>query len=138
MLDNETHIGGNIKRLRRILDMKQEVFADLMTKETGEAWSQQRVSLLENRPDIDVKLLDQVAKVLSVAPDVIKNLDEDSGINVFNNTFNDNAVNNSNFKCTLNPIEVIVEQAKKNEELYKRLLTEKDERIRLLEKMIGK
>lgn len=117
--------------------MKQDVFADLLSKETGEEWTQQKVSLLEGKPDIDIMLLDQVSKVLKVSSDAIKNYDEEAAINIVSNSFHDQAVN-MNYQCTINPIDALMEQVRKNEDLYKSLLAEKDQRIKLLEKLAGK
>ncbi len=47
------HHGRNIKRFREMLGIKQEAFADQL----GEDWTQRRVSLLEQKEEIDVEIL---------------------------------------------------------------------------------
>ena len=127
------HLGRNIKRIREMLHTKQETLGSALTKATGEDWSQQRVSLLESREDIDAMLLETIAKALQVTPEAIKNFSEEAAIHIFCNTFNDNATNNANYKCTINDVENILKMADENRKLYELLLKEKDEKLRLYE-----
>jgi hypothetical protein len=46
--------------------------------------------------------------------------------------------NNNNIECTFNPFDKLMEQVEKNEKLYEALLKEKDEKIALMERLIGK
>ena len=136
MTDN-IHQGQNIKRFREMLNMKQEVLA----RELGEDWSQKKISLLEAKETIEPDLLEQVAKVLRVPVEAIKNFDETGAVNYFN-TFNDNSLSNSNgafsaSHCTFNPIDKLVEALDENKKLYTALLREKDEKIALLEKFLA-
>lgn len=121
-----------------MLQIKQETLGLELSKATGEEWSQQRVSLLESRPDVDALLLDVIAKALKVTPEAIKNFSKEAAIHIFCNTFNDNATNNANYKCTINDVDRIIKLAEENAELYKSLLKEKDEKLRLYEQFYGK
>lgn len=123
---NHPHHGRNFKRMREILGIKQEAVA----VELGEDWDQKKVSRLEEKEIIPDDLMEQIAKILKVNPDAIKNFDEEKAINIFTNTFNDSS--NFNNQCTLNfnPIEKLIE-------VYDALLKEKDEKAALLERMLN-
>lgn len=134
MTEKTIHEGRNVKRIREILGMKQ----DALAIELG--LSQQAISALEQKEVIDEKILIDVAKILKVPVEAIKNMTDDAAAN-FINTFNDNSINNGplgNFQCTFNPIEKWVEAVEENKKLYAALLKEKDEKIALLEKMLVK
>jgi transcriptional regulator with XRE-family HTH domain len=125
--DSKTiHEGRNIKRIREILGIKQDALAiDL-------GLTQQAVSLLEQMEVIDDNLLQQVAKVLKVPAEAIKNFDEQSALNIISNTFTSqdtSTLNAINYYPTFNPIDKIVE-------LYERLLKSEKEKNELLEKII--
>jgi len=122
MPDNKIHHGRNVKRFREMLGLKQEGLA----YELGDDWNQKKISLLESKETIEPDILEQVAKVLKVPVEAIKNFDEQAAI-VYFNTFNDNSFTNSNgtfsaYQCTFNPIDKVVE-------LYERMLKEKNELI---------
>ncbi len=124
--NEKIHHGRNVKRFREMLGIKQEAFA----AELGSDWNQKKVSLLEQKESIDDDLLQQVAKVLKVPVEAIKNFDEQAAINYFN-TFNDNSgagafFSSTNHNCTFNPIDKIVE-------LYERMLKDKSDTIEKLE-----
>jgi transcriptional regulator with XRE-family HTH domain len=68
---NQIHQGRNIKRFREMLGLKQEALAYAL----GEEWSQKRVSLLEQKEVIEDDLLNQVAAILKVPVEAIKNFD---------------------------------------------------------------
>lgn len=123
-MDKQVHEGRAIKRIREILGVKQEQLA------TDLGMSQQAVSLLEGKGKVDPKVLEDVAKILHVSVDSIKNYDEDATINIFSNTFTDFKDNasaiNSNCHLTFNPIDKIIA-------MYERMLKEKDEIITKLQ-----
>jgi transcriptional regulator with XRE-family HTH domain len=131
------HYGSNIKRIREKKRIKQEAFGSMLTKATGEEWSQQRVSLMEGRADIDLNLLNTVAEILEVTPEAIKEYDEEVAIQIFCNNFSDHATNNANYKCTVNEVQGILKMAEEIKQLYEALLHEKEERIRLYEQFYG-
>jgi transcriptional regulator with XRE-family HTH domain len=134
-MPNKVHEGRNIKRFREMLGIKQETLA----QELGEDWTQSKVSHLETKDTVDSAILEQVARVLKVPVEAIKNFDEEAAINIVANTVNnhDNATGNSLFMYypTFNPIDKIVQLYDEKIALYERMLKEKNE---LLEKMMGK
>ena len=58
--------------------MKQEALA----MEPGEDWNPKKISLLETKEEIEPELPEQVAKVLKVRSEAIKNFDELAAINI--------------------------------------------------------
>jgi len=126
-MDKKIHQGHNIKRFRDMLGMKQ----DTLATELGTDWNQKKVSLLESKEEIDQDLLDQVARVLKVPVEAIKNFDEEAAISIVANTFSqESSAYIENYKCTFNPIDKVVE-------LYERMIKEKDEKIALLERLLS-
>lgn len=135
-MEKTIHQGRNIKRFREMFGMKQEALA----LELGDDWTQRKVSLLEAKEVIEEALLEQVAKVLKIPAEAIKNFDEEMAINIIGNTFTDNqfAGYTVNHSPTFNSLDKYLEQIEKNEKLYEALLKEKDEKIALLEKLSEK
>lgn len=124
--DKKIHQGRNVKRFREMLGMKQEALA----AELGEDWNQKKISLLEAKEEIEPELLEQVAKVLKVPSEAIKNFDEQAAVNIISNSFHDEATAYSmNYKCNFNPLDKVVE-------LYERMLKDKTEMIEKLEQML--
>jgi division protein CdvB (Snf7/Vps24/ESCRT-III family) len=98
-----------------------------------------KVSLLEQKETVETEILEQVAKVLKVPVEAIKNFNEEAAISYIN-TFQDNSVSHviGNYGTyNFNPIEKWVEALEENKKLYERLLNEKNEKIALLEKLAG-
>ena len=122
MTETKPHHGRNIKRFREWFDIKQETLASELN------WSQQKVSLLEQKEEIEDNVLEEVAKILKVPVDAIKKLDEEQAYNIIGNTVTHNAnvafVQNS---PSFNPIDKVVE-------LYERLIKEKETMIEELKK----
>ena len=132
-MEKTIHQGRNVKRFREMLGIKQEGLA----LELGDDWNQRKISLLEQKEVIEPELLDQVAKVLKVPVEAIKNFDEEAAINYIS-TFHDNSVSHvigNHGTYNFNPIEKWVEALEENKKLYERLLKEKDEKIVLLEQL---
>jgi transcriptional regulator with XRE-family HTH domain len=124
--ERKIHQGRNVKRFREMLGLKQEGLA----MELGEDWTQRRVSLLEGKEEIEPEILEQVAKVLKVPVEAIKNFDEEKAVQIISNTFNDSSVlNGINYYPTFNPLDKMVE-------LYERMLKDKTEMIEKLEQML--
>jgi hypothetical protein len=114
------HQGRNVTRFWEILGMKQEALAfDL-----GDDWNQKKVSLLEQKEVIEPELLEQIAGVLKVPADAIKNFDEEAAI--FNIQHNyEGSINqgpNLNYQCHFNPIDKWVEAMEENKRSYEALL----------------
>jgi hypothetical protein len=61
--------------------------------ELGDDWNQRKISLLERKETIESDLLEQVAKVLKVPAEAIKNLDEESAIHNIQNNYDSAVVN---------------------------------------------
>lgn len=131
-MPKQIHQGKNVKRLREMIGLKQEALAYAL----GDEWTQKKVSVLESKEVIEEDILAQVASILKVTPEVIKNFSEEAVINYFN-TFNDSSgagafFSSNNFHCNFNPIEKIVQLYDEKIELYERMLREKNE---MLEKL---
>lgn len=116
-----------------MLGMKQEALA----MELGEDWNQKKVSLLENKEEIEPSLLEEVAKALKVPTEAIKNFDEEAAINIISTTFtsHDNSTltpqfaKTLNYTPTFNPVDKVVE-------LYERMLKDKNDMIEKLERLL--
>lgn len=119
----KVHHGRNIKRLREMLGVKQELIANELNM------TQQAISKLEQKEQIDDEILDRVSKVLNIPLDAIKNLSDEATTNYIN-TFYDNQGNGffAN-NVTFNPIDKIVD-------LYERLLAAEKEKVAILEKLL--
>lgn len=126
------HEGRNLKRFREMMSVKQ----DALAFELGEDWNQQKVSLLEQKEKIDNDILEQVAAILKIPAEAIRNFDEDQAITVISSTFNNNAavVNNN---PVFHPIEKLIQLHEEKIALYERMLKEKDEMMGRLEGLIG-
>lgn len=133
-MEKTIHMGRNIKRFREMLGVKQDSLAFDMNL------SQQAISALEQKEVIDDSVLQQVAQLLKVPKEAIKNFDEDQVINIISNTVNntDNANGNSLFSYypTINPIEKWMEALEENRKLYERLLEAEKEKNSLLQKLM--
>jgi transcriptional regulator with XRE-family HTH domain len=129
------HEGRNVKRFREMLGIKQ----DALAADLGDDWNQQKVSLLEQKETIDPALLQQISSALKIPAEAIQNFDEEQAINIISNTFGDNAcVGNPNSTFNFNPLEEIKKLHEEKIALYEKMLKEKDEMMRRLEKLIGK
>ncbi len=110
MAKRTAHIGENIRAIRQLKGMKQEVFA----RKLGVA--QQNVSKMEKKAKVSPKKLEEAAKILGVTVDTIKKFNDKT---IFNNNMafgEDNQVNH------FNPVQEIIayfkdELSKKDAEL---------------------
>ena len=123
------HHGRNIKRLREILGVKQ----DMLAIEFG--ITQQAVSELEKKAQISDDMLEKVAGVLKIPVDAIKNFNEEAAVNVIANTFNDVFHDNSSFIIGYQP--TVNNQMDKLLEVMERLLKTEQEKNLLLEKLLA-
>lgn len=126
------HIGRKISRIRELRGMKQETLAE----ELG--ISQQSVSQMEQSESLEDEKLDKVAKVLGVSKEAIKNFSEEAILNIIGNTYHVDNSSAVNYGCTFNPIDKIIEQSDKIEELYKKLLEAEKEKVAYLERLLDK
>jgi len=129
MAEKTIHIGRKIGRIRELRGIKQEFLAS----ELGV--SQQSISRIEQSETVEEDKLQQIAQVLGVTAEAIKNFSEEAVINIISSTLHDNAgsVNNN---CTLNfnPMDKLLEVIEENKKLYERLLQAEKEKIELLKK----
>lgn len=116
------NIGRKIERVRTIKGMKQETLSARL------GLSQGTISKIEQSDEIDDEKLNQIAQVLGVTPDTIKNFDEDVAVN--NIQYNHDSANGSQVTYQFNPLEKI-------EELYERMLESERSRVKALEEIIA-
>jgi transcriptional regulator with XRE-family HTH domain len=100
--DSDVHVGENIRDIRREKKWSQSQFAQMLEDATGAPVSQQYVSDLEHKAEIeDQKLLQQIADLFEVSPDFLRENNYDKAVKIYNNTFNDHSIGNvSNLKMT--------------------------------------
>ncbi len=87
-METKIHQGRNVKRFREMLGIKQEALA----YELGEDWNQKKISLLEQKENIETALLQQISQVLHIPVEAFKNFDEEQAVNIISNTFNGGSV----------------------------------------------
>jgi transcriptional regulator with XRE-family HTH domain len=75
------HHGLNIKRLREILNVKQDVLAAEFN------FTQQAISELEKKAQISDEILEKVAGIMKIPIKAIKNFDEKIVVNAIIDTF---------------------------------------------------
>lgn len=118
-----------------MMGIKQDALAIAL----GEDWTQQRISLLEQKETIDEPLLMRIAHVLKVPKEAIENFDDDSAINIIANNFTSNdtsTLNAVNHHCTFNPFDKIVELYESKIALYERMLKDRDGMMERLEGLV--
>jgi transcriptional regulator with XRE-family HTH domain len=132
MPQRKVHHGQNVKRLREILNIKQEVLADKIKV------TQQSLSRYETLEKLDEEVLEKIAKEMNIPVDAIKNFDEEKAINIVSNTFHDRSFLGgiTQYNPTFNPIDKVIELSEQQAELYERIIKEKEEKIVLLEQML--
>lgn len=115
------HIGQNIARVRGLRGVKQETLAN----ELG--ISQAEFSNIENSVTVDDNLLNQIAEILNVPSEAIKNFDENLAIYYINNKIESSTIqeHGHGIHQVFSPIDKVVE-------LYERLLESEKEKIRIL------
>ncbi|WP_111672503.1 helix-turn-helix domain-containing protein [Algoriphagus litoralis] len=130
-MNEKIHHGRNIKRFREMMGIKQEALAH----ELGADWSQKKISLLEQKEEVEEELLRQVGEILRIPVEAFQNFDEEQAITVISSTFNDNsAVVNNN--PIFHPIDKLIQLHEEKIALYERMLKEKDEMMERLERLI--
>jgi transcriptional regulator with XRE-family HTH domain len=139
----KAHLGRNVRHFRLENNLSQEAFADLL----GAPWSQKKISQLENKADIEADVLEEIARVLNVPAEVIKEYSEAPVVNNIQNNYEgsntQSTVVNGPHNCTFNLLDKyaeandkLAEAYAKMEKLNEALLKEKDEKIALLEKTL--
>jgi transcriptional regulator with XRE-family HTH domain len=130
MSSSTVHHGRNIKRLREMLGVKQEVIALELNV------TQQAVSELEKKEQINEETLEKVAKILKVPANAIRNFNDEKAINIISNTFQDESNNIKHYQCAIVQSDKVIELYEQKMELYERVIKEKEERIHLLEQLL--
>ncbi|GHT79314.1 transcriptional regulator [Bacteroidia bacterium] len=104
--------------------MKQEVLGDAI------GVVQKTISTMEKKEKIDDETLQKIAEAMDIPVEAIKNFDEEKAINIISNTFNEKmSVGGVIYNPTFNPVDKVVE-------LYDQIIQEKDEKIKLLERLL--
>ena len=117
------HHGNNIKRLREILGVKQDVLVAVLNI------TQQSISKLEKKALISDEILEKVANVLGIPVVAIKNYQDEIVVNIISNIFNDDSL-------------LTIHQPKINQkidkliEMMEQLLKSEQEKNNLLEKIL--
>ncbi|GAB3224355.1 helix-turn-helix domain-containing protein [Algoriphagus aestuariicola] len=134
-MNEKIHHGRNIKRFREMMGIKQESLAF----ELGPDWSQKKISLLEQKEEVEEELLRQVGEILRIPVEAFQNFDEEQAVNIISNTFNKEAfIANSGGTFQFNPFEEIKKLHEEKIALYERMLKEKDEMMARLEELLSK
>jgi len=119
---NQTiHTGQKIARVRQLRGVKQETVAN----ELG--ISQAEFSNIENAEIVDDNIINQIAEILNVPSEAIKNFDESLAVYYINNKIENSTIqeNGHGIHQVFSPIDKVVE-------LYERLLESEKEKIRIL------
>ncbi|WP_418892720.1 helix-turn-helix domain-containing protein [Limibacterium fermenti] len=127
------HQGKNAKRLREAKGIKQEVIAMELNI------TQQAVSQLEKRRELDDETIALYAKVVGIDEQFIRNMTDDSleGSNYFYDHSSQNR-DYSTQNLTFNPLDKVVELCSEKDQLYERMLSEKEKVNNYLEKALDK
>ncbi|WP_294308851.1 helix-turn-helix transcriptional regulator [uncultured Chryseobacterium sp.] len=135
-MEQKIHQGRNVKRFREMLGIKQEALAfDL-----GDDWNQKKISMLEQKGQIEDPLLQQISEVLRIPVEAFKNFDEEKAINVISNITFENCPQPSvvQYNPNFHPVEKIMELHDEKIALYERMLREKDDMMEKLQQLIQK
>lgn len=125
------HIGRKIMQMRELLGVKQEAIAEKL------GVSQQAVSKIEQKEEVDEDTMTRVAKALGVSTESIKNLDEEATVY--------NIVTQKSIPGTLgkqddqklNLLEKWMEAMEEIKNLYQQLLKSEREKVALLQQLLG-
>lgn len=128
------HQGRNAKRLREAKGIKQEAIAIELEI------SQQAVSQLEKRQELDDETIAVYARVLEIDEQFIQNMVDDSlpeGSNYFYDQSSKNRdYSTQNQNLTFKPLDKVVELCAEKDQLYERMLLEKEKVNNYLEKAL--
>ncbi|MHA6697782.1 helix-turn-helix domain-containing protein [Chryseobacterium sp. A321] len=127
------HHGRNVKRFREMLGIKQESLAfDL-----GEEWNQQKISILEQKAEIDKSLLEAIARALKIPVEAIENFDEKKAVSVLTSTLHEDPWNGINLDKH-NPVDILFEALDEIKKLYTEVIESKNAQIKVLERLLNK
>lgn len=122
------HQGRQVKRFRESIGMKQEVLAEALKT------SQQNISYYEKQESLDDELFSRLASSMGVSPEILSTLTMESPI--LNIGDMKDSAQAFNYVHNFNPIDKILDQANKIEELYKDLLQSERDKVALLTETI--
>jgi transcriptional regulator with XRE-family HTH domain len=127
--------GRNLKRFREMFGIKQETLAF----ELGEEWTQKRISLLEAKETIENPVLDEIAAILKIPAEAIRNFEESKALQHIRESYSPSTLSLGSQTHTFNPTDKLMETLnalillhKENTILYERLLASEQEKIALL------
>lgn len=134
-ISKNTHHGHAVKRIRHTLGIKQEVLADML------GITQARVSNCEQKKVLEDEVIDRFAKALNVAPELIRELEEDPiTLIIENNTFEKGSmagINNiGEINNNPNPVDRLMELSNEKTNLYERMLVLEKEKNALVEQLL--
>ncbi|MFA7492969.1 MAG: helix-turn-helix transcriptional regulator [Proteiniphilum sp.] len=136
-ISKNRHHGHAIRRIRHTLGIKQEALAADMEI------SQALVSFYEKKKVIEDDMVEKFAKALNIAPELIKNLEEDPvTVIIENNTFEKGSaggiieIENNIINNNPDPVDRLIELSKEKTTLYERMLELEKEKNTLLEKLL--
>lgn len=124
-MERKVKIGRNISFIRNLKGFKQETVA----LELG--LSQPEYSLIENSEDVDDDIIIQIAQILKVSPDIIKEFNENQAFYNIENKLDNTTIheNGHGIHQVFSPVDKVVE-------LYERLLASEKEKIEILKSQI--
>ncbi len=114
--------GANVRRWREWRGINQDVLAEQI------GVSQATFSGYEKKDKLELDILEKIAKALGIPVEAITEVNNDSSINIFSGTWNDNAVA-QNYQPSFNPIDKVAE-------LYERLLKSEQEKVAMLQEIL--
>lgn len=131
-MEHKVHQGRNVKRFREMLGIKQ----DILAFDLGPNWSQTKVSLLEQKEEIERDILEQISSVLKIPVEAFENFNDEQAIYNISCSFSGNSsVNGTNIQ-NFNPVDQIIELHKEKIALFERMLSEKEEMIERMERLL--
>lgn len=121
------HIGRNIRKIRELLDIKQDGLAQAINV------SQQTISTIENSEFVESFRLKEIADALGLTSEAIQKFSEDYVLKIISSTPLYEQINEHNIfnTCTYPPFNAV----NKIFELYERLLQSEKDKINYLEKI---
>lgn len=118
----KSHHGTNVRRWREWRNMNQDVLAEKI------GVSQATLCGYERKEKLEPETLEKLAKALEIPVEAITEISNESSVNIFSGTWQDNAVA-QNIQPTFNPMDKIVE-------LYEKLLESEKEKVALLREVL--
>ncbi len=125
-MEKSVRIGPNIKFLRNLKGLKQEAVAI----ELG--ISQAEYSLIENSDAVDDQIIFQIAQIINVTPEIIKEFNENQAFYSI-----ENKVENTTITENAHGIHQVFSPVDKVVELYERLLASEKEKIEILKSRLN-